>query len=31
MFDNAPIAVKFSLEAVNKGLDTRLAEDLRCL
>ena len=28
IFANAPIAVKFSLEAVNRGLDTNLAEGL---
>ena len=28
IFSNAPIAVKFSLEAVNKGLETSLAEAL---
>jgi enoyl-CoA hydratase/carnithine racemase len=29
IFANAPIAVRYSLEAVNKGLDTSLAEGLR--
>src|SRR5262249_59870480 len=28
IFANAPIAVKFALEAVNKGLETSLAEGL---
>ena len=28
IFKNAPIAVKYSLEAVNKGLDTSIAEGL---
>ena len=28
IFKNAPIAVKYSLEAVNKGLDTSVAEGL---
>jgi len=28
IFKNAPIAVKYSLEAVNKGMDTNVAEGL---
>ena len=28
IFKNAPIAVKYSLEAVNKGLETSVAEGL---
>jgi enoyl-CoA hydratase len=28
IFKNAPIAVKYSIEAVNKGLDTSVAEGL---